>query len=392
MNRWSAYLAVVGLTLATLAVGGLKALYFLKVRPILTSDRAVQEKHHSLFIEDAQFLSRVELFIPSNLRTGNAGTFLNEKLHWQPDGPMPRGLKSPLITADLRESIMRLKGDWMRLSARVTRMKYDISFFSQLSHFDYWDIESGSPIGDLIASKVFVPPPLLPIPDPLDLMAVVKIRLMLGAVTKDPLPALRDVRQLAKLLLTTENIQLVLVGLAALDHERKAYRYYVDEMGFIASAWTPIDRNVTRRASRAVLAGRGYLRLWTKPEYLDEIFLGAKAPMGFCAIANEAFPLEFSLRPVLEPKLPFEMDERSEYARLDKIFARARADCRIRYLASLVDMHGIHADFPGPLMLNRLPYARRVFGMRLSAANFGGFDAYSQAASGQSPSNNGDSY
>ncbi|MES2854492.1 MAG: hypothetical protein V4692_01460, partial [Bdellovibrionota bacterium] len=235
------------------------------------------------------------------------------------------------------------------------------------------------------SSGQFVPPQHLPIPDTVEILSSVKLNLVRAAQDKSFLATLTSTRKFAELLMTTENLQLVLAGVAVLDSERRAYRYYVDELKFDEKAWTPIDRNVTRRAHRAVLATRGYLRLWTNPEILNRYFLSETPAFAFCAVANEAFPLEFSLRKVLKPQWPGEMNFKAEYKTLEQIHARAESICRLRYLSRLSEENRFATEFPGPIVLNRLPYARKVFGMRLSSANFGGFDGYEKAAAGRNP-------
>jgi hypothetical protein len=194
---------------------------------------------------------------------------------------------------------------------------------------------------------------------------------------------LRDARILGRLLLTTENIQLTLAGLLILDFERRAYRYYVDNLKMNALTWTPIDPNVTRRARRAILATRAYLRLWTPTKTLDDFFLGEATPPGLCAAANEGLPFDYALRGILEPHWPFEMDTRAEYSRLDHIFLKAQSACRLKYLSSLTKDGRLRVKVPGSVVFNDLPYSRKIFGLRLSAAELGGFEAYGRQVGGE---------
>lgn len=281
---------------------------------------------------------------------------------------------------------MRVGTDWVTFADKKRKITADLSFFSGLSAFDVWDIEKNGPIESLISAARFVPPSKLPIPETSDLIAATKLRLIQGVYFKKPMEALTEVRQLANLLFTTENLELVLTGLALLDHERRGYNYFVQQKILPANAWQPIERNVTRRAQRALLAAPSYLRVWTDAEMMTKSF-AQTTPPGFCAIVNEAFPLEYSLRPMLEPQLPFERNLSEGYERLDAIYGKAKLTCRLRYLNKLVEADRF-AEVPGLFLLNRLPYSRKVFGMRLSTANFGGFEAYSQAEAQQSTASN----
>lgn len=376
------YLSMIVLCLGLLAFGGLRILFDWHVRPELERDRALQEKFHAAFISDLQFIEKAAI-LPAVGQAGkrDAGPYLNAKLYWSPLGETKFGRAKPLVDESTTEWFMRVGTDWVTFAEKKRKIKADLSLFKDLANFDVWDIEKNSPLEQLVADAKFVPPSKLPIPEPSDLIAVAKLRLLDGFYSKKPLEALKDVRQLANLLFTTENLQLVLAGLAVLDHERRGYNFYLQQNLMPAGSWQPVERNVTRRAQRALLAAPSYLRVWTKPELMTSSF--ATSPPGFCAITNEAFPLEFSLRPMLEPHLPFERDLSEGYSHLDEIFGRAKTACRLRYLNRLVETN-MFAEAPGIYLLNRLPYSRKVFGMRLSTANFGGFEAYSEAQAKQS--------
>lgn len=374
-------------TLIGLSIGGLQLLYAWRVAPTLNANLALQDRFHTLYEEDVEYIARSPLadLMAQNGMSNDASQFLNSRFFW---APLPDGVQKvaakPIVDAELNEKILRLRNDWMTIAAKKTSIDLDLSFLDSLSSYDHWNIEVASPIAYLTEKAIFVPPPRLPIPEANDVVSAIKVRLIQGAQTNKPSQALQAARDFARLLLSTENLQLVLTGLAVLDHERTAYRYYVDELKYPQKNWLPIDRNVTRRAQRAILATRGYLRLWTNEEYIAKYFLETPAP-AFCAVVNEAMPLEFSLRPVLEPKLPLEIDLRDEYSRLDRVFLKAQAGCRLRYLNRLVETGRFANELPGLLLLNRLPYSRKIFGLRLSTANFGGFDAYSAVDLGRAP-------
>ena len=377
-GRWLSYFVAAALSLLAVSIGMTQILFRWHVKPHLERDRSAQERHFQSYLEDIQFLSRAEILAVTKTREANAGLFLNSRVYWSP--PVDGFPATPKVAKTLSETLFRFRGDWMRKYERAKHMRVDLSIFSDLSRFDHWDLEEDSPISKLTRDREFVPPPQLPIPETSDLLSLVKLRLMNGALNGDFLKALSDVRHLARLMLSTENTQLVLAGLAALDYERYAYRFYVEERGMAAKGWIPVDRNITRRAHRATLATRSYLHLWTDGTKLESIYLGPLTPVGFCAAANEAFPLEYALRSRLEPRWPMEMALNREYNRLDRIFARARRECRLRYLSELVSHGAIRVRVPGPLVLTRLPYARKVFGLRSSVISFQGFEAYEAAA------------
>jgi hypothetical protein len=381
VKSWGIYLSVVALLLFALGIGGLNILYRWRVKPYLSRQLAIQEKFHKPYEEDTAFLKEAaaRLGYNSSATESDASFVLNPKVFWNPPLKGSKlGLGHPLVDEKLKIDIALAKDQWMTFVAKGRALGGDLSIFKDLSTYDHWDIERESPISELAAKQTFVPPTRLPIPDVSDLTTVVKLRLIDGGLRRDFLPALRDVRALAQLMMTTENLQLVLSGIVMLDHERQAFDYYAKELKWQTTEWMPVDREITRRAHRAVLATRGYLRLWTKPSRLQAYFLGDTTPVGFCAAVNEALPFDYALRRVLEPQLPFEMSTQEEYARLDRILLKARTKCRLRYLTKLSERGRFHVPVPGPFLLSHLPYSRKIFGMRVSASELGGFTDYAR--------------
>ena len=379
-SRWVCYLFAAFMSVAALAIGMVEVFFLWQVKPKLQIDIASQQKYFQAYVDDQQFLKHSSLVKFKKIGQNDAGLFLNEKLFWTPLPEASHTLKQPLVAVLDRESLLRFRSEWMKKFDRVRFMKADLSVFTGLQRFDYWDIEQNSPIADLLEKHHFVPPPKLPVPETSDLLAITQIRLMGGAASGDFVAALSDVRQLALLLLTTENTQLMMTGLVALDYERFAYRYFVEDRKMDPTLWTPIDQNITRRAHRALLGTESYLQLWTLADTFENIFLSDEPPIGFCSSFNDMMPMDQSLRSRLEPSWPIEISLKSNYERLDQALKRARLTCRLRYLGDLLDHNSIRTNVPGPLILNRIPYARKIFGLRISILKFPGFAAYENTA------------
>lgn len=383
-RRWLIFATLVSTCLLVIAAVGVEYLYRTRVQPTLDENVAVQRKHKALYLEDIEFVSRFELLKTVKSGSKDAGPTLNAKLYWTPATliQLPAGqgvtatLSAPLVSTELRERLLRYRNDWITQYPKFGKMKADLSLFDGIERFDYWDLEVASPIADLIAARHFLPPPSLPLPDTQDLLALAKLRLMKGARDGEQVAALKSVRQLALLLLTTEYMQQTLAGLAILDIERRAYRFYVDDQGLAPDAWTPVDRNLTRRAQRAMLATRGYLHLWTPADLFDEVFFGARPPFGLCAAANEDFPAELALKPLIATRWPFERDNSNGVARLTKLWKLSTASCRLRYLHAMAETGEFNTELPIPRAVSWIPLARQMFGMRLSAVNFSGFETY----------------
>jgi hypothetical protein len=385
-RRMGIYFFSAAISLFTTGLLLVELLYFINVRPQLLANRAIEAKYVGAYAADLQRLAKTQyLATMQTVRAGkaDAGIFLNEKVHWAPQlessmGVKKYGSQKPLVAASTREALLRLDSQWMQKHMRVENLKADLSLFTALDRFDYWDIEANSPIAELAEKHLYLPPAKLPFPDVQDLLAIGKLRLMHAAVNgpQDYVPALGDVRSLARLLLTTENQQLVMTGLSLLETERFAYNYFVKEMKMSPQSWIPTDAEDNRVAHRAILGTRGFLHLWTPTEIMRSIYLTETPPMGFCAAINEALPLEYALREVLEPQLPFEISLKSEYVALDEVYRRSHSICRLRYLGEMMAHNTFSIHVPGPLVLNRFWWARKVFGLRLSVYAFRGLGEY----------------
>lgn len=367
------------LFLAALAFSSVEILFRWRVHPELEAHQKTQQQHYKLYSEDVEFLRKFEFFFPPQIGSKNAGLGLNSHVHWIPAPALAPFTQPQLVSQDIQERLIRLGEDWIRGAYKLRNAHPDLSLFKVVGDFDYWDIESDSPIATLIRQNRFVPPTDLPIPDPRDLMAAAKLRLIQGTEDGDPLTALKQVRQLSRLLLTTENLQLYIAALSILDDERRAYRHYVDELGMAPNAWEPFDRNITRRAHRAVLATRGYQQLWTPSAEFSAIFLSPQPAVALCGVINDSVPIEMTLRPLLDPHWPLERDYRSAYARVMAAYQRAETRCRLTYLEKLMSTANFSVNnLPGPFVLNRLPYWRKLFAMKAAIESFSGFEIYDQ--------------
>lgn len=377
MKLWG-YLGIGFLVLAGAGILGVEYLGRTRVDPIIREYSAIQKSHLEAFIEDQTFLRRSDFFVIPPADSADAGKVLNLRLPWQPP-PKDENPKPARLSKELTERILRYRGDWMRHHGPLLKGNPpDLSLFDKIETFQIWDIEKTGPIAKLMDTGIFVVPEALPIPDSIEIITLAKLRLAAGAEYKNPKVALSQVRKLARLLLTTENIHLFSTGLSLLDIERVALTYYTDSGLLGEGEWQPVSRNYTRRASRAVWAARGYLHAWTDPEIIEKVFLGPDLPVGFCAAINEGAPKELSLRSIFMSQFPFERDLRGKFRLLEKVVARAKANCRIRYLSRMEELNRLRSVLPVPAFLTVLPFSRKIFGLRLATLPFTGFEAYKE--------------
>lgn len=362
--------------LSALGIGGVEYLGQTRIDPVIKEYRGVQAAFLGQFEEDQEFLRRIPIFSSSQQATKDAGGFLNQRVIWTPEMPGQEQF-AVRLPSELSEEILRYKNDWLRHHSRLLRnRKVDLSWFNEISKFDYWDLESNSPQGKLIELQSYISPENLPIPDAIELLTLAKLRLAVGADEKKPLQALQHLRQLATLLLTTESIHMYTTALGVLDIERRGYQYFLDTEMMKEDDWEVIPRNITRRASRALWAARGYFHVWTDTRLLERIFLNQREPIGFCAAINEAAPRELALRPLFARTLPFERDLDLPLATLDRVMKRADDTCRLKYLTVMRNEGLLQKEKGVPGFLTVLPYSRKIFGLRIATLPFIGFEGY----------------
>lgn len=363
----------------SLIIGALSsiALFFLYVLSIellirgsiterLNEIKEIQGRHLEQYLADAEFIESSEIAPLLKASGADAGPRLNNQVLWSPL-TSEYGRKEPLVPAASREFLLRYQDDWIKGKSFLERgrLKGDTSIFEKLEMFRLWDIELATPLSQLIKKEEFLSPHRLPSPDTLDLLGATKIRLLQGALDGKPKAALAEVRQFASLLLTTESLQLLLTGLAALDLERRAYREYVDR-GLIAEGdWRPLDANTTQRANRAFLATSSYLSVVTDEIVLNKVVGLPQIPPAFCAGINQRLPADLSLRDQLTGFWPFERTYREEFKRLDVAAELAKKNCRLKLFRVLHEesvYESVDPSAPWPLAI--LPYFRTVFAMR----------------------------
>ncbi len=376
------------LTLLAVNIAGVEFLFSKNLKKSLGEITTVQDEFLETYLADIEFLERSDLAstLARNIKEAatatedvDAGRVLNKLVQWTPRSDF--GRKDPLVPAKSREFLMRYDDDWIKGRTFVERgsVKADLSFLDGIENFKIWDIEKNSPLAALVDRGEFVLPSRLPVPETLDLVTVVKVRLIQGSYDGKPLEALRQVRQFATLLLTTENTQLVLAGLSSLDLERRAYREYVDREWIDAAAWLPIDRNTSMRASRAFNATAGYMRAITSEETFNRVFAEGKIPPGLCAAANEQLPAEYAYRDQLTGWWPLERGYRQGFKRLDRVLEMAEKHCRLRLLKKLKSENAFRDIAPeAPWPLVAFPYFRTLFALRDWTAWPKHFDGYSR--------------
>ena len=193
--------------------------------------------------------------------------------------------------------------------------------------------------------------------------------------TKETLQALKDVRQVATLFLSTENLNLEMTGLRLLDFERVAFAYYVKSKLMKETDWSPLSATILSQATRAWPATAGYARILTQDSTFKKVFSEIK-PTGLCAALNSTVPHDWLLKPMLQPRIWPEPSFAKEYDRHEELVQNAKSQCRLKYVTRLMKADTSYDRLPVPFPFGLLPFSRRTYGVKLATVGFTGFETY----------------
>jgi hypothetical protein len=219
--------------------------------------------------------------------------------------------QAPPLSTALTDALKALGPDWARRSKEVDLSGVDLGWLKELSTYGYWDLEgAGSPLAAL---------PFSPLDEPLpnfgDLQNAARARLMRGLNDGTAGEAAGEVRELARLCLTTDTLIGVMVGTSMLGMEHKAYDEAV-RRGQDTLGWTPVtdaDAEALKRALWAAQAPGTLLSAGT--------LSSAQLPVGQCVALRENLGLAWFLKGYLQEELP------ERYAALTK--ALDQSPCRL---------------------------------------------------------------
>jgi hypothetical protein len=329
------------------------------------------------FMEDRIFLSREEFF-SSYGRASDAGLYLNPRVRWEgkyqntdliPEIAVPSDLLRHLkkIGAKSKKTIFELADD-------PVFDRLDMSWMKQLFRFDHWDL-TASPGPAKSALGLGEPLVALASVDYNSLSTLAQIRVLRGLKTKDLLPALREIRQLAKLIYSNETLISSMVATGILATERNAYEEGLRRGLLKPGQWKPVSAEQCTRARRLVWASGMWFSPLAPESMLRGIFLSKNRSQVQCAGIFEGSSRALLARKFLLPKVPMESDFTQRYALLENILKQQKL-CRssagqIAFAMSPETEPPLDGYFYMPDMLwalgSDIPFLRRVLGLTMNS-------------------------
>jgi hypothetical protein len=365
--------------LSSILIAGFEILNRTDVVPAVVRVQAIQREYLEDFLKDQSDLTTIPLFTQQTSRIKDAGPFLNPKFPWNPGfngaDEVPVAGESIEVKHRFKDALMRYGKDWVSHNSWFNAETFDFKIFEQLRSFDHWDLEVNSPIEKVGTTEPYLNGIEIPIPDVTNLVVLSQLYLMKAVDTKQTLQTLKDVRHLATLLLSTENLNLEMTGLRLLDFERVAHGYYLKNKLIKETEWQSLSATILSQATRAWPATAGYARLLTQDSTFKKVFHEIK-PTGLCAALNSSVPHDWLLKPMLNPRVWPEPSFAKEYQRHEELIASAKSQCRLKYISRLMKAGSSYDRLPVPFPFGYLPFSRRTYGVKLATVGFTGFETY----------------
>ena len=346
----SRFLKTIVVLLGLLLLGTLGVSLALRHR-VQTGLNALQAQQDA---EGARFRARIEadsarwkddpLLAPHD--GGDAAALLFVHLRWMDDG------RQPPVPARLAEQLQALGSDWGKHVEELDFTGVDLTWMSQLAQFGFWDVEAaGSPLADA---------PWAPVtegmPNFIDAQHLGRGRLAQGLQSGSAVVAAAEVRELARLCLSSERLVGEMVGVALLSIERRAREEAVRRNQDV-TGWTSISEEDQQALKRVLYVAPARFGLFP-------VALPGEAP-GACTGLWEGLGQAYLVRGYLHDVLA------ERYAALTTTLAASPCRLRRARLAWASDPTGGGLPVEG-----HLPFARSLTGLRL--ARLGALDAFKQ--------------
>jgi hypothetical protein len=375
LQRTLRTILISGGSTALVVVVGVAAATLYTARTTSERSRARQRdalsKHHQEFLEDQRFAASFPVFAA---RPGarDAGPVLGPRVSWSAAPEALRRYRESLPSGERARTpdpmLPRTLGaGWLRADAALFA-ELDFGWMSRLAELDHWDLDANRPEPSSPGVAYG------PLPGG-ELVSWAELRLAKGLRGGAPAEAFREVSELARLCITTEESSTISTGLtlfALVDEARGAAP---------AAAVDPAERRLTRdalaRVQRAFRGALAHAELRAPPSYDGD---WGQIAVGRCAALAHGLASAISVRPVLVEA------HRAEYERLDRLLA-ASPECRLRRLRRLwsepsAATAAAARDARWPVRLVRwVPGTEKLFGEMTVAVSeqdwFAGYEARS---------------
>jgi len=270
--------------------------------------------------------------------------------------------------------------EWKTHPMRKEILAVDTKWMGELHKHDHWDLfNTDGPFRENVLAGVS--PTSLSMPDFLNLRDYGKIRLLQGLEERKPLHALRDVRQLALLIQSSESLISDAVGITLFSLERGYFDVMVRHGLLQPGDWKTLERSdfdIARRAAYGSAHWVGFLA----PKELSEEIINSPIPLlGICGGMLESAMQTALLGGFFRERAVGELDFSESFVQRDRLTKAVSGYCRLSGTKKMLDRNNTDAAVAGnssvlsadgarfhSIALSRhLPYLRRYGGAEISS-------------------------
>lgn len=247
----------------------------------------------------------------------------------------------------------------------------DLSFLANLSNYDTWNPASSGAYQRYLQN---IPPDThtwtVALPQLMPWLWLARFRLTQGLKQNDILPALREIRQLARLTWSTESFLAAMVASSMLSIEREFYTEAVARGQIPPEAWTPVSHDDTESIKNILFATQLLYMGLGPPDAIHRLQAAIPTPVGFCPATAEAAAQMRLIRGLYTNTWPGEIDLSSRLHPLNEVMTNPR--CRYTFIGDVwkdpaqdLDVFegtNMSADDRYLKMLAYLPWVRQSIG------------------------------
>ncbi len=245
-------------------------------------DDAAYRRKKARIDADEAFWSAHPLLQPVD--GGDAEPLLTRFIRWEKDKT-----QAPYIPEALTAAMRTPDGGWAYRFAEFDAGGVDLSWMASLGSYGTWDLDSPtSPSSQGWRS----------FPEGIDLVGVAKTRLVQGLKHGDAREAAQQVRELARLCLTSERLLVHVYALGLLNEERSAFQA-AQAAGQPVDGWSPIDERSVHTLKQLLFMAQAPSGLWAGPDVAAAHF-----PVGACAGLAESLGVAVTLHAFLADEYP----------------------------------------------------------------------------------------
>jgi len=256
--------------------------YWLFVEPDLAQRASEDHKFLPRLLSDHAEISQTYLPVEFGSKE-DAGPYLNPLVAWT--GGEGR---TPLAQLELPDPLLSMlkegeKGAWIDRGNSIPWKQLDFTWMQRLSDFDYWDIHK-SCVGCVSSEIERLGPSAYRAPAYKHLQGWAKLRLIKGVKEGDIKTGVKEVRDLARLVMSNETLASAMVAQGIYFMERAAFDYAKAHDMNLIGEWHPLDWDTLTKTKRACWATGTLFNLGRSGEAIRSIY-DSKQPL-YCKCAG----------------------------------------------------------------------------------------------------------